>query len=120
MSGSCCRQQDRSVTVQDRIANIPPFERTPAAEIGSPIGIRPARCALQSNGGGMTVKLKRRNAFMVVLGPASGMDGRVVYGAQDCSALSPALSALPALPALPEILPAWSPIKQFGGHHTAR
>jgi len=117
------------VTVQDRIANIPPFERTPAAEIGSPIGIRPARCALQSNGGGMTVKLKRRNAFMVVLGPASGMDGRVVYGAQDCSPLSPALPALPtlptlptlpALPALPEILPAWSPIKQFGGHHTAR
>ncbi|MFX1682181.1 hypothetical protein PV762_23440 [Mitsuaria sp. CC2] len=65
----------------------------------------------------MTVKLKRRNAFMVVLGPAGGMDGRVVYGAQDCSPLSP---ALPALPALPEILPAWSPIKQFGGHHTAR
>ncbi|HEY1395512.1 amidohydrolase [Roseateles sp.] len=39
------------------------------------------------------------------------MDGRVVYGAQDYGAMSPAL---------PEILPAWSPIKQFGGYYTAR
>ncbi|ANH70735.1 exoenzymes regulatory protein AepA precursor [Mitsuaria sp. 7] len=39
------------------------------------------------------------------------MDGRVVYGAQEYGPLSPAL---------PEILPAWSPIKQFGGYYTAR
>jgi predicted amidohydrolase YtcJ len=39
------------------------------------------------------------------------MDGRVVYGAQDYQPLSPAL---------PEILPAWSPIKQFGGYSPAR
>jgi len=39
------------------------------------------------------------------------MDGRVVYGAQDYQKLSPVL---------PEILPAWSPIKHFGGHHQAR
>jgi predicted amidohydrolase YtcJ len=38
------------------------------------------------------------------------MDGRVVYGAQDYSALSPQL---------PEILPIWSPIKHFGGHYGA-
>jgi predicted amidohydrolase YtcJ len=38
------------------------------------------------------------------------MDGRVVYGAQDYSALSPAL---------PEILPAWSPVKHFGGYYGA-
>jgi predicted amidohydrolase YtcJ len=39
------------------------------------------------------------------------LDGRVVYGAQDYDALSPAL---------PEILPAWSPIKHFGGYYQAR
>jgi len=39
------------------------------------------------------------------------MDGRVVYGAQDYQALSPVL---------PEILPAWSPIKHFGGYYQAR
>lgn len=39
------------------------------------------------------------------------MDGRVVYGAQDYRAHSPAL---------PEILPAWSPIKHFGGYHQTR
>ncbi|MEL1263519.1 amidohydrolase [Pseudoxanthomonas putridarboris] len=39
------------------------------------------------------------------------MDGRVVYGAQDYRALSPEL---------PEILPAWSPIKHFGGYHQVR
>lgn len=39
------------------------------------------------------------------------MDGRVVFGAQDYSALSPAL---------PEILPVWSPIKHFGGYYGAR
>jgi predicted amidohydrolase YtcJ len=38
------------------------------------------------------------------------MDGRVVFGAQDYSTLSPAL---------PEVLPAWSPIKHFGGYHRA-
>jgi predicted amidohydrolase YtcJ len=38
------------------------------------------------------------------------MDGRVVFGAQDYSALSPAL---------PEILPAWSPVKHFGGYYGA-
>lgn len=39
------------------------------------------------------------------------MDGRVVYGAQDYHSLSPAL---------PEILPAWSPIRHFGGYHQTR
>jgi predicted amidohydrolase YtcJ len=39
------------------------------------------------------------------------MDGRVVYGAQDYQSLSPAL---------PEILPAWSPIKHFGGYPQTR
>jgi predicted amidohydrolase YtcJ len=38
------------------------------------------------------------------------MDGRVVFGAQDYSTLSPAL---------PEILPAWSPIKHFGDYYGA-
>ena len=38
------------------------------------------------------------------------MDGRVVFGAQEYSTLSPLL---------PEILPAWSPIKYFGGYHGA-
>ncbi|CAN7623381.1 amidohydrolase [Rhizobium sp. LjRoot258] len=36
------------------------------------------------------------------------MDGRVVYGTQDYSALSPKL---------PDILPAWSPVKSFGSYH---
>lgn len=36
------------------------------------------------------------------------MDGRVVFGAQDFSALSPKL---------PEVLPSWSPVKYFGGYH---
>lgn len=39
------------------------------------------------------------------------MDGRVVYGAHGYQALSPVL---------PEILPAWSPIKHFGGYYQAR
>ncbi|WP_431095306.1 amidohydrolase [Polaromonas aquatica] len=39
------------------------------------------------------------------------MDGPVVYGAQDYQSLSPAL---------PEILPAWSPIKHFGGYRQTR
>lgn len=39
------------------------------------------------------------------------MDGRVVFGAQNYSTLSPAL---------PEILPVWSPIKHFGGYYGAR
>ena len=39
------------------------------------------------------------------------MDGRVVYGAQDYQSLTPTL---------PEILPAWSPIKHFGGYYQAR
>ena len=39
------------------------------------------------------------------------MDGRVVYGAQDYQSLTPVL---------PEILPAWSPIKHFGGYYQAR
>lgn len=39
------------------------------------------------------------------------MDGRVVYGAQDYQALTPVL---------PEILPAWSPIKHFGGYYQAQ
>ncbi|MGO8192925.1 amidohydrolase [Rhizobium ruizarguesonis] len=36
------------------------------------------------------------------------MDGEVVFGAQDYSALSPKL---------PEILPAWSPVNYFGSYH---
>ncbi|MBY5867155.1 amidohydrolase [Rhizobium leguminosarum] len=36
------------------------------------------------------------------------MDGEVVFGAQDYSALSPKL---------PAILPAWSPVKSFGSYH---
>lgn len=39
------------------------------------------------------------------------MDGRVVFGDQDYRALTPAL---------PEVLPAWSPIKYFGGYHSSR
>lgn len=39
------------------------------------------------------------------------MDGRVVFGAQDYGALTPPL---------PEVLPAWSPVKRFGGYHGAR
>nr|WP_297525471.1 hypothetical protein [uncultured Roseateles sp.] len=46
----------------------------------------------------------------------SVMDGRVVYGAQDYGAQDyGALS-----PVLPEILPAWSPIREFGGDDQAR
>lgn len=36
------------------------------------------------------------------------MDGRVVFGAQDYRALSPKL---------PEVLPAWSPVKYYGGYY---
>jgi predicted amidohydrolase YtcJ len=39
------------------------------------------------------------------------MDGRVVFGTQDYSALAPRL---------PGILPVWSPINYFGGYHGAR
>ncbi|WP_206076732.1 amidohydrolase [Pseudoduganella plicata] len=39
------------------------------------------------------------------------MDGRVVYGAQDYQSLAPAL---------PDVLPAWSPIRHFGGYYQAR
>ncbi len=39
------------------------------------------------------------------------MDGRVVYGAQDYQ---------PLTPKLPDILPAWSPIKHFGGYYQAK
>lgn len=39
------------------------------------------------------------------------MDGRVVFAAQDYRALTPRL---------PDVLPAWSPIKHFGGYHRAR
>jgi predicted amidohydrolase YtcJ len=39
------------------------------------------------------------------------MDGRVVFGAQDYGALAPTL---------PDILPAWSPIKYYGGYHRAQ
>lgn len=39
------------------------------------------------------------------------MDGRVVYGSHGYSALAPRL---------PDILPAWSPIKYYGGYHGAR
>ncbi|WP_198961192.1 amidohydrolase [Pseudonocardia sp. MH-G8] len=36
------------------------------------------------------------------------MDGRVVFGAQEYSSLTPPL---------PDVLPAWSPVKHFGGYH---
>lgn len=39
------------------------------------------------------------------------MDGRVVFGTQDYSALAPRL---------PDILPVWSPVKYYGGYHGAR
>lgn len=39
------------------------------------------------------------------------LDGRVVHGAQDYQSLAPVL---------PAILPAWSPIKHFGGYYQAR
>jgi hypothetical protein len=39
------------------------------------------------------------------------MDGRVVFGAQEYRALTPAL---------PAVLPAWSPIPHFGGYPSAR
>ncbi|HEY0009210.1 MAG TPA: amidohydrolase [Tepidisphaeraceae bacterium] len=38
------------------------------------------------------------------------MDGRVVFGAGDYSGIAPTL---------PDILPAWSPIKHYGGYHAA-
>ena len=55
-----------------------------------------------------TVPESQINAISSVL---TVMDGRVVYGAQDYQSLTPAL---------PEILPAWSPIKHFGGYYQAR
>lgn len=39
------------------------------------------------------------------------MDGRVVFGAEDFSPLSPRL---------PDILPAWSPIRHYGGYYGAQ
>jgi hypothetical protein len=39
------------------------------------------------------------------------MDGKVVFGAQDYSALSPKL---------PEVLPAWSPVKYFGDYQAGK
>ncbi len=39
------------------------------------------------------------------------MDGRVVFGAKEYGALTPAL---------PEILPAWSPVRHFGGYYGAQ
>lgn len=39
------------------------------------------------------------------------MGGRVVFGAKDYDALAPSL---------PEVLPAWSPVKYFGGYHGAK
>jgi predicted amidohydrolase YtcJ len=39
------------------------------------------------------------------------MNGRVVFGAQEYGALTPAL---------PEILPTWSPVRHFGGYHRAQ
>lgn len=38
------------------------------------------------------------------------MDGRVVFGAEEYAALTPAL---------PEVLPVWSPVRHFGGYHGA-
>ncbi len=39
------------------------------------------------------------------------MDGRVVFGAQEYGSLTPAL---------PAVLPDWSPVRHFGGYHSAR
>ena len=39
------------------------------------------------------------------------MDGKVVFGAGDYSGIAPTL---------PDILPAWSPIKHYGGYHAAK
>jgi predicted amidohydrolase YtcJ len=39
------------------------------------------------------------------------MDGRVVFGTQEYSALAPTL---------PDILPEWSPLKYYGGYHGAK
>jgi predicted amidohydrolase YtcJ len=39
------------------------------------------------------------------------MDGGVVFGAQEYGSLTPAL---------PAVLPDWSPVKHFGGYHSAR
>ncbi|HTD40898.1 MAG TPA: amidohydrolase family protein, partial [Mucilaginibacter sp.] len=39
------------------------------------------------------------------------VDGRVVYGAQEYSNLSPKL---------PETIPAWSPVKYFGGYYNSK
>lgn len=39
------------------------------------------------------------------------MDGRVVFGAQEYGTLAPTL---------PDILPAWSPIRYYGGYHGAK
>jgi hypothetical protein len=39
------------------------------------------------------------------------MNGKVVFGAQEYSNLSPRL---------PAVLPAWSPIRHYGGYHLAR
>lgn len=39
------------------------------------------------------------------------MDGRVVFGAQDYSTLTPSL---------PDVLPVWSPVKSFGGYYGAK
>ncbi len=39
------------------------------------------------------------------------LDGRVVFGAQEFSALAPTL---------PDIFPVWSPIRYFGGYHGAK
>lgn len=39
------------------------------------------------------------------------MDGRVVFGVQDYSTLTPSL---------PDVLPVWSPVKSFGGYYGAK
>jgi predicted amidohydrolase YtcJ len=39
------------------------------------------------------------------------MNGKVVFGAQEYGSLTPAL---------PAVLPEWSPVKHFGGYHSAR
>jgi predicted amidohydrolase YtcJ len=49
-------------------------------------------------------EISKVTAVLTVLG------GRVVYGAEDFSALAPSL---------PEVLPVWSPIKYYGGYYGA-
>lgn len=51
------------------------------------------------------------NQIAAVTSVLTVMDGRVVFGAEDFSPLSPRL---------PDILPTWSPIRHYGGYYGAQ